>query len=342
MYLTLTIFLKTNQQNEKVLSMYHKAFHNEIEKIIHHYEKAGTVSFYPYRNVSDEISFYSKNQVIHFAEILYEKRKVYPHAICEYEFSLMAKSFHIDSSHLVMNFGKDFMRQPLCIDIDLHDQQSDRIRQGDIVKLDIKKEKRGYFAKIMIIFPDHTIPLVESEAAMGVDIGMLCPAVCYTSTGVVKFIGNGRQIRFYNRKHQAEFKRAQKNHKRMEKFNHKISHYKNHIDHCISKAVIDFALSQDIQVIKLENLKNLQQKFKRHDQICWSYKRLQTYIAYKAELAGIKVIYINPHLTSKQCPHCGKLNNVKSRTYLCSCGFRKHRDIVGAMNILNASPEVSH
>ncbi|WP_420838868.1 zinc ribbon domain-containing protein [Amedibacillus hominis] len=30
------------------------------------------------------------------------------------------------------------------------------------------------------------------------------------------------------------------------------------------------------------------------------------------------------------------MNNVKGRDYICNCGFHKHRDLVGAMNILHA------
>lgn len=44
-------------------------------------------------------------------------------------------------------------------------------------------------------------------------------------------------------------------------------------------------------------------------------------------------MYVNPYLTSKKSPNCGKINNVKGRGFICKCGFQKHRDIVGAMNI---------
>ncbi|MGL5540053.1 MAG: zinc ribbon domain-containing protein, partial [Erysipelotrichaceae bacterium] len=57
-------------------------------------------------------------------------------------------------------------------------------------------------------------------------------------------------------------------------------------------------------------------------------------ILYKAKKNGIRVYYVNPYLTSKRCPDCGRINNPIDRMYQCECGLRAHRDLVGARNIL--------
>ncbi|WP_207645293.1 zinc ribbon domain-containing protein [Proteiniclasticum ruminis] len=36
------------------------------------------------------------------------------------------------------------------------------------------------------------------------------------------------------------------------------------------------------------------------------------------------------------CPECGEKNKARDRKYKCSCGFKTHRDRVGAMNIIKA------
>ncbi|MFB6363656.1 zinc ribbon domain-containing protein [Paenibacillus elgii] len=66
----------------------------------------------------------------------------------------------------------------------------------------------------------------------------------------------------------------------------------------------------------------------------WTFHQLQTFIAYKAALAGINTIEVNPAYTSQTCPNCEKRNKAMDRTYECSCGYRAHRDRVGAINIL--------
>ena len=74
-----------------------------------------------------------------------------------------------------------------------------------------------------------------------------------------------------------------------------------------------------------------------------SPKYLQFFIAglidnlrYKARREGLRVVFVNPRNTSKRCPQCGRLNTPDKRFYHCVCGFRCHRDLVGAMNIVHA------
>jgi len=58
-------------------------------------------------------------------------------------------------------------------------------------------------------------------------------------------------------------------------------------------------------------------------------------IIYKAQLLGIEVELVSEEYTSQVCPVCGSKNHAVGRNYECkSCGFRYHRDGVGAINIL--------
>jgi transposase len=69
----------------------------------------------------------------------------------------------------------------------------------------------------------------------------------------------------------------------------------------------------------------------------WSSYRLASFIQYKGSLAGIKVEYVNPQNTSQKYPNCKAFNKVEDRKYVCKlCGYEKHRDIVGAINIISA------
>lgn len=112
-------------------------------------------------------------------------------------------------------------------------------------------------------------------------------------------------------------------------------------DHKVSRGIVNFAIQNDISVIRLEQLTNIRNTAKtsrknEKNLHTWSFYRLAQYIEYKALLEGIKVEYVNPYNTSKQCPICGKLNTAKDRKYQCSCGYKAHRDCVGAVNIINA------
>ena len=113
-------------------------------------------------------------------------------------------------------------------------------------------------------------------------------------------------------------------------------------DHKISRSIVNFAKENKISIIRLECLENIRESAKtsrknNYTLHTWSFYRLSQFIEYKAKLAGIQVEYVNPAYTSQTCPQCGKLNHADDRHYVCSCGFRSHRDIVGAMNIRYAT-----
>ncbi|MDX8362313.1 transposase, partial [Cytobacillus sp. IB215316] len=108
--------------------------------------------------------------------------------------------------------------------------------------------------------------------------------------------------------------------------------------HKISRAIVNFAIDNQISVIRLEQLTNIRQTARtsrknEKNLHTWSFYRLAQFIEYEAILVGIKVEYVNPAYTSQACPNCSKQNKAKDRNYKCSCGFETHRDRVDAMNI---------
>ena len=341
MYLTIKVPIKASKEEKQILQAYSKCFRDEVERIASRYQTLKQVVFIPYKWISSSIAFHSKTQVLHYAKILYEEQKLDHKAIYHNSFSSMAKSLEISKNHITFHFGQHFKVSQLRLSMMLHKQQSERLLQGELVKADVKEIHNDFFAYLLISI-QQTIhnTMQNTDRKMGVDIGMRCPAVCYTCDGVIRFIGNGREIRFHTRqinKRASEFIKRTKGSRKQIK--HRLNDYKRYIDHCLSHDIVDFAVEQKIQVIYLERLYHLQHKFSKHEQVCWSYSRLQQYISYKAALAGIQIRYVNPRLTSKRCPSCGKINNVKGRSYRCRCGFHHHRDVVGAMNILHA-PEI--
>ena len=182
---------------------------------------------------------------------------------------------------------------------------------------------------------------------MGIDLGILCPAVASFPDGSVKFYGNGRQIKFIRRhfdEKRKELGKAKKD-KVIAKINDKESRWMKDIDHKISREIIEDAIKMDVKIIQLEQLSGIRERNKKdrknnHSLHTWSFYRLQQFIEYKARLAGIKVEYINPENTSKRCPCCGRLNETHGRDYYCKCGFHAHRDVVGAINIRNSTERI--
>ena len=76
MYLTIKLQLQATHDEKQILRAYSRRFQDEVERIIRRYQKLGSVIFIPYKWVSSDIAFYSKNQVLHYAKTLYEERRL--------------------------------------------------------------------------------------------------------------------------------------------------------------------------------------------------------------------------------------------------------------------------
>ena len=191
--------------------------------------------------------------------------------------------------------------------------------------------------------PEYT----DDGSAMGVDLGIKCPAVSYTSDGSVKFYGNGRKNKYMRRHYKYLRKKLGKAKKpdAIKRINNKEQRIMKDIDHKISREIVETAVVHDVKVIKLERLANIRSTTRTSRKNnpglhTWPFYRLAQFIEYKAKLAGIKVEYVNPAYTSQRCPVCGSVHHAKDRNYTCSCVFRIHRDLLGAINICNSTEYV--
>ena len=184
---------------------------------------------------------------------------------------------------------------------------------------------------------------------MGIDLGIKRPAVSYCSDGSVKFYGNGRKNK-YMRRHYAYLRKKLQSSKKMKavkRINDKEQRIMRDIDHKISHDIVKEAAAHNVKVIKLEQLQNIRSATRtsrknNHSLHTWSFYRLAQFIEYKAKLAGVSVEYVNPAYTSQRCPVCGNIHHASDRHYTCECGYRQHRDVVGAINICSSTEVVSN
>ncbi len=112
-------------------------------------------------------------------------------------------------------------------------------------------------------------------------------------------------------------------------------------NHVISKKIVQKAKALGLG-IALENLKGIRDrvtvgKAYRRTHNNWSFYDLKTKIAYKAQLTGVKVVFVDPRNTSRMCSKCGyisKKNRPNQSTFLCqSCGFSCNADLNASINI---------
>ncbi|MDE2493161.1 MAG: transposase, partial [Alphaproteobacteria bacterium] len=70
---------------------------------------------------------------------------------------------------------------------------------------------------------------------------------------------------------------------------------------------------------------------------CWAFAQLRSFLSYKAALAGVPVVAVDPRNTSRICSvcgHCDKANRKTQSKFICtSCGVVAHADVNAAVNI---------
>jgi IS605 OrfB family transposase len=206
--------------------------------------------------------------------------------------------------------------------------------------------KRGkwYFAVTIKIDNRKT----TNTNVMGIDIGLRQLAVASIKTSKDKEINrqfhNGKQAGFIRKKYRSLRRKLGKlkKVKAIKTINDKEQRWMTDLNHKISRQLINLAVQEQVGTIIMENLENIRKTAKSLNRAdrnlhSWTFYQLQQFIEYKAELAGIKVEYINPKYTSQGCSKCTKVkkSNRKANLYSCECGNHIHADLNASRNIAN-------
>ena len=101
-------------------------------------------------------------------------------------------------------------------------------------------------------------------------------------------------------------------------------------NHIVSKAVVDYALSHSraIALEKLDGVVSKGSKIKSYStKNQWGFAQLGSFVKYKARLAGVPVVEVDPAYTSQTCSRCGDIYKTSTKKFVClSCGHKDHRD----------------
>jgi putative transposase len=227
------------------------------------------------------------------------------------------------------------------IAMQLGDFQRDYLNRGTTKEAELIKKKGAFYFNLVLDLP-NTDP-VESGGVLGVDLGENNLAVA--SSG--KLFGGG-ELRHNRDQFLALRRRLQRNGRQsakqlLGKVSGQEARHVTHVNHEVSKAIVAEALQQGCSTIAMENLTHIRDRIKAGKRVRsrlhrWSWRELQGFVEYKAEAAGIRVIYVNPAYTSKTCSECGQLGSRNKHRFSCSCGFLAHSDWNASRNIAKIVP----
>lgn len=115
--------------------------------------------------------------------------------------------------------------------------------------------------------------------------------------------------------------------------------FATHINHTISKRLVAEA-QRTKRAVALEDLHGIRDRVRarqpqRATLHSWSFHQLRSFVEYKAKMAGVPVLLVDPRNSSRTCPacgHCEKANRVSQDRFLCKqCGLAGLPDFFAAL-----------
>lgn len=190
------------------------------------------------------------------------------------------------------------------------------------------------FATCEIDIPDPQ----DVQEFLGVDLGIV--NIATTSDGE-NYAGNhlnSLRHRHARLRKKLQTKGTQATKRLLKKRRRKEQRMAKHVNHVISKRIVERAKDTG-RGIALEDLTGIHdritvRKAQRRQHNSWSFYDLRQKIAYKAELNGVPVVFVDPRNTSRTCPVCGcidKANRPTQSLFSCvSCGYSGPADTIAA------------
>ncbi len=182
---------------------------------------------------------------------------------------------------------------------------------------------------------------------IGVDLGRR--DIATTSTGKS---WNGKQIqstrgRYSKVRANVQSKRTRSSRRLLRRLSGRERKFQEWVNHNISKQLVQESKRINAS-LAFEDLTNIRQslntkprsKIERRKTNNWAFYQLRLFVGYKANIAGVKVIFVPPAYTSQTCSRCGHIHPTKGKSYRngkafkCGhCGFEHDADINAAKNI---------
>ncbi|MCG5061765.1 MAG: transposase [Limnoraphis sp. WC205] len=213
----------------------------------------------------------------------------------------------------------------------------------------------NYYINVVVQVP--TQPKRKTPKVLGVDLGLR--DIATTSTGKSWDGTQLRQVRnrFVKVRASIQSKRTKSAKRLLRRLSGRESRFQKWVNHNISKQLIEVAQKLN-SAIAFEDLSGIRLRTKvrrktRTEINRWAFYQLRLFTEYKARIAGIEVIWVDPRYTSQTCSRCHHIHPQPGKSYRqgkvfnCGfCGFEHDADLNGALNIAQLGavvnlPEIS-
>jgi len=297
----------------------------ELQKLVYYdtRERFGLSSQLTVRAISKVVEAYKRDKTI--------RPRFRPHGAVPYDQRIMSWK-GVEAVSLLTLAGRQI------IPTRLGSYQVARIdrRQG---QADLILRDGTWFLYLTVDVPDPAP--VEPEDYLGIDLGIV--NIAADSDGVTytgQQVEAKRQVLSHRRRNlQRNGSKSAK--RKLRTLKGRQARYQSNENHRISKTVVGNAKAtgRGIAVEALTGIRDRttvrRRQRARHSN--WSFAQLRAFLTYKAALAGIVLVAVDPRNTSKTCPecgHCDKRNRPTRDRFCCrSCGHAAPADTCAARNV---------
>jgi IS605 OrfB family transposase len=206
-------------------------------------------------------------------------------------------------------------------------------------QVDLVLRDGTFYLAVVVDVAEPTIS--EPTDFLGVDLGIVSLATDSDDTvysGAV--VEKVRRI-FAHRRRNLQRKGTHSAKRKLQAIKRTQARYQRDTNHRISKALVQTAKDTG-RGLALEELKHIRSRVtvrrrQRARQANWSFSQLRLFVEYKARLAGVRVVLVDPRYTSQMCSICGhvdRANRPNQASFLCvRCGVAASADANAARNI---------
>ncbi len=182
------------------------------------------------------------------------------------------------------------------------------------------------------------VPVQDVPEYLGVDLGIVNLAVDSDGATYSGETVDHQRRKYAHRRRNLQRKGTRATKRKLKMLGRRQARYQNDVNHCISKAVVSRARDTG-RGVALEDLEGIRERITvrrrqraRHSN--WGFGQLRSCIEYKAKLAGVPVVLVDPRNTSRTCLACGhvdKANRPTQARFECiACAFSGAADHVAA------------
>ena len=194
---------------------------------------------------------------------------------------------------------------------------------------------------LCLVFEQPETPLFKPEDYLGVDLGVV--NLASTSDGVSYLGEDVEAVREHYTRRKTELQRvgSKSSKRKLRKISGREARFKRYTNHVISKALVAAAVGTK-RAVALEDLKGIRSRTtvrsgQRGRLGKWAFGQLRDFVEYKARLAGVPMLLVDPRDTSRMCSVCGHIergNRLSQARFRCRvCGFTLNADLNAALNI---------